>query len=214
MRREKKRERTQRAPQIVADAARTSATIFLTLSALMFAASAAMAQTGADAPLPPSSASSAPANPAAAPQPQSAVGAFGNWVQQGNAWIQQGGELMRQGVTNMGAGFGQVVGAIGGQASRTTRDAAEAARNAAAGVSRLPNTLITAGSERCVIAPNGAPDCRVAAESLCRTKGYAGGTSVDFITVENCPPPWRTSRRNAPEGVCTTEHYVTKALCQ
>jgi hypothetical protein len=128
--------------------------------------------------------------------------------------MQQGGELMQQGVTSMGAGFGQIAGAIGGQANQATKDAADAARNAAASVSKLPNTGITAGSERCVIAPNGAPDCGVAAETLCRAKGYAGGRSVDFITVENCPPPWRASRRNAPEGVCTMEHYVTKALCQ
>jgi hypothetical protein len=132
-------------------------------------------------------------------------------VQQGGVWMQQSGQLMQQGVTNLGAGFGQVVGAIGGQANQATKDAA---RNAAASVSKLPNTGVTAGSERCVPAPNGAPDCRGAAETLCRAKGYAGGTSVDFITVENCPPPWRTSRRNAPEGVCTMEHYVTKALCQ
>jgi hypothetical protein len=211
MRLEKKAERAQRAPQIVAGAARASATTFLTLSVLMFAAGAAMAQTpGADAPS--ASASSPPATPA--PQPQSAVGAFGNWVQQGGAWMQQGGQLMQQGVTNMGAGFGQAVGAISGQAKEATKDAAEAARNAAASVSKLPNTGVAAGSERCVIAPNGAPDCRVAAETLCRGKGYVAGTSVDFITVENCPPPWRTSRRNAPEGVCTMEHYVTKALCQ
>jgi hypothetical protein len=213
MRLEKKPERVQRAPQIVAGPARASATTFLTLGVLMFAADVAMAQTpGADAPSPPSSASSPPANPA--PQPQSAVSAFGNWMQQGGAWMQQGGQLMRQGVTNMGTGFGQAVGAIGGQAKEATKDAAEAARNAAASVSKLPNTGVAAGSERCVIAPNGAPDCRVAAKTLCRAKGYAAGTSVDFVTVENCPPPWRTSRRNAPEGACTMEHYVTKALCQ
>jgi hypothetical protein len=207
MRLEKKPEPAQRAPQIMTGAARTSAVIFPTLSVLMLAAGAAMAQApGAEAPSPASSASSPPSN-AAAPQPQSAVGAFGGWVQQGGAWMQQG-------VANMGAGFGQVVGAIGGQASQVTKDAAAAARNAAASVSKLPNTGIAAGSERCVIAPNGAPDCRVAAETLCRAKGYAGGTSVNSISVENCPPPWRTSRRNAPEGVCTMEHYVTKALCQ
>jgi hypothetical protein len=128
--------------------------------------------------------------------------------------MQQGNQLMQQGVANMGAGFGQVVGAVGGQASQATNEAAAAARNAAASVSKLPNTGITIGSERCVIAPNGAPDCRIAAETLCHAKGYASGMSVDFITVENCPPPWRTSRGDAPEGVCTMEHFVTKALCQ
>jgi hypothetical protein len=214
MRIEKTTKRAQHAPQAVTGAARTAATIFLMLSGLMLAAGAVMAQTsGADAP-PPPAAASPPANPAAPPQPQSAAGAFGNWVMQGGTWMQQSGQLMQQGVANMGAGFGQAVGAIGGQANQATRDAADAARNAATSVSKLPNAGVTAGSERCVIAPNGAPDCVGAAEKLCRAKGYAGGSSVDFITVENCPPPWRISRRNAPEGVCSMEHYVTKALCQ
>src|SRR6266481_1471275 len=49
----------------------------------------------------------------------------------------------------------------------------------------------------------------VAAAALCRAKGYVGGTSVDFETVEKCPPPYRVSGRNTPEGVCTMEHFVT-----
>jgi hypothetical protein len=117
---------------------------------------------------------------------------------------------MQQGVANMGTGLSEMVGAIGGQANQASRNAADAA----ASVARIPNTTITGGHERCVIAPNGAPDCSAAAETLCRTKGFAMGASVDFLTVENCPPPYRTSRRDAPEGVCTMEHYVTKALCR
>jgi len=133
-------------------------------------------------------------------EPQGFFDAFGNWVQQG--------------VANAGAGFGAMVGAVGGQASQAAKGAADAARNAAASVTKLPATGITAGRARCILAPNGAPDCRVAAEALCRAMGYVGGTSVDFVTVENCPPPYRTSRRDAPEGVCSKEHFVTKALCQ
>jgi hypothetical protein len=201
MRSKKKLEWTpSHAPQSV----RTSAAVLLTF---VFGFAVAIAQTpGPDAPSS-APATSSPANAATPPQSQSAVDALGTWVQQSGQWMQQG-------VTNMGAGFGQMVGAIGGQADQATRNAADAARNAATSVSKLPNTGITAGNERCVIAPNGAPDCRVAAETLCRAKGYASGTSVDFLTVENCPPRWRTSRRDAPEGVCTMEHYVTKALCQ
>jgi hypothetical protein len=145
--------------------------------------------------------------PADATVPASSVTTFGNWMQ-------QSGEMMQRGVANMGAGFGEMVGAIGGQANRATQDAADAARSAATSVSRLPKTGVTTGNERCAVAPNGAPDCRGAAATLCRMKGYAGGSSVDSVTVENCPPPWRTSPRSAPEGACTMEHYVTKALCQ
>ena len=201
MRIKKKLESTQsRASQSL----RTSAAVLLTL---VFASALAIAQTpGPDAPSSAPSTSSPP-NAAAPPQSQSAVDALGTWVQQSGQWMQQG-------VTNMGAGFNQMVGAIGGQANQATRNAADAARNAATSVSKLPSTGITGGHERCVIAANGAPDCRVAAETLCRAKGYTSGASVDFLTVENCPPQWRTSRREAPPGVCTMEHYVTKALCQ
>lgn len=124
----------------------------------------------------------------------------------GQELMQQSNRFMQQGVATMGAGFGQMVG---------TGDAAEAARTAATSLTKLPMSGITAGHERCAIAPNGAPDCLVAATALCRAKGYGGGTSVDFITVENCPPQYRTARRDEiPAGVCASEHYVTHALCQ
>jgi hypothetical protein len=172
---------------------------FLVTLVLAFASAIAQA---------PSPAAPAPADAASQAQPPpKAQDAFGTWVE-------QGGQLMQQGVTNMGAGFGEMVGAIGGQANQATKNAAEAARQAAESVTKLPTTGITAGHELCVIAPNGAPDCRAAAETLCRAKGFASGTSVDSVTVENCPPQYRTSRRDAPEGACTMENYVTKALCQ
>jgi hypothetical protein len=54
--------------------------------------------------------------------------------------------------------------------------------------------------------------CRVAAETLCRFKGYAGGTSVDFETVENCPRQLPASVERQ-QVACTREHFVTRALC-
>jgi hypothetical protein len=159
-----------------------------------------------------------PARPATEPAPPpppseqpGLITSFGNWVQQG--------------VANMGAGFGTMMGAISGGAGHAAKNAADAAstaadtatsiaRDTATTVTRLPATGIIGGRERCTLAPNGAPDCRVAAEALCRSKGYGGGTSVDFETAEKCPPPYRVSGRNTPEGVCTMEHFVTRALCQ
>jgi hypothetical protein len=182
-------------------AARTGA-ILLTLNILALASATSLAQTpGQEAP------PSSPADTVAPPPPPGAAETFRNWLWQNGAWMQQG-------VANMGAGFGAIVGVVGGQANRAAKDAADAARDAATSVSKLPKTGITGGHERCVIAPNGAPDCRIAAETMCRAKGYASGASVDFVTIETCPPPYRTSRRDAPEGVCTKEHFVTKALCQ
>lgn len=182
----------RREPDRVRIAARAS---LLACHIAVFACATAMAQTPA-----PEAPSSAPANPPTSSQPHGFFDAFGNWMQQG--------------VATVGSGFGAMVGAVGGQASQAAKDAADAARNAATSVTKLPVSSITAGRERCMLAPNGAPDCGVAAQTLCRAKGYVGGSSVDFETVEKCPPRSRVSGRNAPEGVCTLEHFVTKALCQ
>jgi hypothetical protein len=121
---------------------------------------------------------------------------------------------VQQGVANVGAGFGAVVGVVGGQASQAAKGAADVARDAATSVTKLPASSVISGRERCALAPNGAPDCVVAAGALCRAKGYDGGTSVDFETVEKCPPSYRVSNRNSPESVCTMEHFVTRALCR
>ncbi len=45
---------------------------------------------------------------------------------------------------------------------------------------------IATGRERCTIAANGAPDCRAAAELLCKSKGFSTGNSLDNETVEKC----------------------------
>src|SRR5258708_5177833 len=181
------------------------AACLLALHLLMLAGGVALAQP--PSPEPPTPANS-PAPPPAAPQ--GFIDAFGNWMQQG--------------VANVGAGFGAMVGAVGGQANQAAKGAADAAstvaksaadvaRDTASSVPKLPTGVI-AGRERCVLAPNGAPDCRAAAEAMCRAKGYVGGARVDFETAAKCPPPYRVSSRNTPEGVCTMEHFVTKALCQ
>jgi hypothetical protein len=185
-----------REPERTAVVVRAGASM-VALSAFVFACIAATAQTpgaGPDAP------SSPPTSMPAPSEPQGFFDAFGNWVQQG--------------VATAGAGFGAMVGAVGGQAGEAAKGAADAARNAATSMTKLPVSGITGGRERCLPAPNGAPDCGGAAAALCRAKGYGGGSSVDFETVEKCPPSYRRAGRNAPEGVCTTEHFVTKALCQ
>jgi hypothetical protein len=134
------------------------------------------------------------------------IASFGNWVQQG--------------VNTMGAGFGAMVDVIGGQANQAAKSAADAARDTAAGVAKLSATGFVRGRELCLLAPNGAPDCRVAAEAMCRARGYGSGTSVDFVTSEKCPPRRRAASRepaadhDPAEDVCTLEHFVTRAMCQ
>jgi hypothetical protein len=138
-----------RKPECTAVAVRAGASL-LALSAFAFACIAAAAQTtgpGPDAP------SSAPTSTPAPSEPQGFFDAFGNWLQQG--------------VANAGAGFGAMVGAVGGQAGEAAKGAADAARNAAASMTKLPVSGITGGRERCMPAPNGAPDCGGAAAALC-----------------------------------------------
>ena len=189
---------------------RTGTGAALGACAILLLAGIAAAQTHAEPPKP---ANDPPAAaPAQAPAPPAAespglVGVFGNWMQQG--------------VTSMSTGFDAMVGAAKGAAdaaSTVAKGAADVAKGAADvavdGVTKLPVGGVASGHEQCIIAGNGAPDCRVAAEALCRARGYSTGTSVDFVTSENCPPPYRVSSRDRPEGVCTMEHFVTRALCK
>jgi hypothetical protein len=92
--------------------------------------------------------------------------------------------------------------------------AAKGAVDAAANVARLPAARLIDGRERCLTAPNGAPDCRAAALAMCKANGFASGNSVDFQTTETCPPEILASRRPWPAGACTVENFVTRALCQ
>ena len=148
----------------------------------------------------------APAPPPATEGPGLA-GVFGTWLQQG--------------MTSMGNGFDAMMGAAKGAAnaaSSVAKGAADAAKGAADiavdGVTKLPVAGVASGREQCAIAGNGAPDCQVAAEALCRARGFGTGASVDFVTAEKCQPPYRASGRDTPEGACTLEHFVTRALCK
>jgi len=90
--------------------------------------------------------------------------------------------------------------------------AAGVATDTAGAVARLPATRVIAERATCPVAPNGAPDCRLAAETVCRSHGFASGSSVDFQTVEKCPPVALNRPNNEP-AVCVIESYVTRALC-
>jgi hypothetical protein len=89
-----------------------------------------------------------------------------------------------------------------------------AARETAGALSRLPASRVAAGRERCGVAPNGAPDCRAAAEKLCRSKGFGAGSSIDFETAEVCPSSATLARWRGESVKCGVENFVTRALCQ
>lgn len=101
---------------------------------------------------------------------------------------------------------------------KNTTDAAKGAADAAGQATGvflgLPGTRIVNGRERCMIAPNGAPDCAPAADALCRSKGLGAGRGLDINTAQKCPAWVWLSGRSPPEGVCVTETFVLRALCQ
>jgi hypothetical protein len=161
--------------------------------------------------------------PAAAPPPQptGALETIGRWIDNS--------------VSTAGAGISAAwhgtidgIGGIGGQATTAAKGAADAATTVGRGAAdvargaadvagtaaRLPLSRVVSGRERCTIAPNGAPDCRGAADALCKSKGFASGTSVDFENAENCPAQVLLAGKSPEERNCPIEYFVTKSLCQ
>jgi len=108
----------------------------------------------------------------------------------------------------------ETIGGIGGQANDAAKDALGVARDAAGVIVGLPTARIVNGRERCPQAPNGAPDCRPAAEALCRGKGFASGKGLDISSAQKCPAWVWLSGRKPGEGECSVETFVTRAVCQ
>ncbi len=116
----------------------------------------------------------------------------------------------------IGSGFkdaGTQVENFGREAGVAAKTTVEGAKGAADTVVRIPAARVISGHEKCKIAPNGAPDCVVAAQIMCKAKGFESGKSVDMTTAEICPPQVYASGRNSGPG-CHTETFVSRALCQ
>jgi hypothetical protein len=111
----------------------------------------------------------------------------------------------------------QAVQATQGAANATgdaVRDAAEATRKAAATLFHLPGMRIVEVHQRCDVAPNGAPDCSMAATKACRAKGFSDGHPMNVQSSENCPPSVWMSGREPTTGECPEETVVLMAACQ
>lgn len=102
------------------------------------------------------------------------------------------------------------IGDLNRKAGDAARDAAKAANDA----SKLPNTRMASGRVLCVVAANGAPDCGAAAQALCKTQGYSGGSSLGTEAGEKCPARVYLSGRPPRPGECKVETFVTSAMCQ
>jgi hypothetical protein len=139
-------------------------------------------------------------------------------------WFDQTTDNFNAGVRGMRDRF-MTFGHEAGTAAKATVDNTKAAADAMAkatvdntkaaadAVARFPNTRVVTGHAKCKNAPNGAPDCAAAANEVCKSKGFAGGNSVDMTTAEICPAKvYLAGQSSGPE--CHTETFVSRALCQ
>jgi hypothetical protein len=174
------------------------------MAARMCCVVAAMMLAGAAAAQAPQGPAEPPAQPQVPPNANSTpdpgyrpgfIDAFGQWI---GSSVSNWNEGLK-GAADAAKGAADVAGTV-------TRDTAGA-------VVRFPGTRVIAERATCPTAPNGAPDCRAAAETICKAHGFASGSSIDFQTAEKCPP----IALNRPDGEpprCVIESYVTRALCQ
>lgn len=108
---------------------------------------------------------------------------------------------------------GKDVVKFGDKAVDAGRDTVNGAQDAATSVARIPGARVVSGHEKCLLAPNGAPDCNAAAAAMCKAKGLGSGKSLDMTTAEVCPPEVYLAGRRTGPG-CTTDTFVSRALCQ
>ena len=100
----------------------------------------------------------------------------------------------------------------------SARDTLEGINNTAKGatdsLTRLTPPIsgqtVVSGRSICPLAGNGAPDCKIASDLLCKEKGYKEGRSVDIETSQKCS----AKDYFAGKGACRTENFVTRAVCQ
>lgn len=93
--------------------------------------------------------------------------------------------------------------------------AKDAAKDAGETLSNLakPSTMVS-GRSVCPVAANGAPDCKLAADRLCQTKGYKDGNSLNMDSAETCSAKVLIPGRTRQPGDCRTDSFVTRAMCQ
>jgi hypothetical protein len=107
---------------------------------------------------------------------------------------------------------GKKVGSFGHEAGVAAKSTVDGAKDAAGAIARVPGTRVINGHQKCDNAPNGAPDCRAAAASMCKTQGFDSGKSLDMTTAEICPP--KVLMSGGDKSACRDETFVSRVLCQ
>jgi hypothetical protein len=82
-------------------------------------------------------------------------------------------------------------------------------------LSRLarPSSMVS-GRAACPVTPSGGPDCKLAANQLCQSKGYKEGRSLNTDATEKCSAKVLIPGRQRKPDDCRTDTVVTSALCQ
>jgi hypothetical protein len=130
------------------------------------------------------------------------LSAVGRWFDEHAPWV---------GSSLGGAQTG--VESLSHQAGVAARSTVDDAKSAADAVTRIPGARVVTGHEQCAVAPNGAPDCILAANTMCKGNGFPSGKSIDMTTAEVCPAKVYLAGRNSGAD-CHTETFVSRALCQ
>ena len=142
-----------------------------------------------------------PPTPAPAPPAQSNPGLF-----------EEIGRLLKDSVTG-------IRDSASGLTSKlpSAKDTIEGINNTAKGardsLTRITPSLsgqTVSGRSICPPAGNGAPDCKIASDNLCKEKGYKEGRSTDIETSQKCS----ANNYFSGGGACRTENFVTRAVCQ
>jgi hypothetical protein len=92
------------------------------------------------------------------------------------------------------------------------KDAVKGAGDALSRVAK-PGSMVS-GHVICPGAANGTPDCKAAADWLCKTKGFKEGNSLNTNSTQSCSAKVMIPGRQRQAGDCRTDNYVTSALCQ
>ena len=103
-------------------------------------------------------------------------------------------------------GAGKHVGDFSGATYDTAKGAADV-------VTSIPGTRVVSGHEVCPVADNGAPDCVIAALTICKAKGFSSGKSLNMVSAQKCPVEAYLAR-DIKDSACHTETFVSRALCQ
>jgi hypothetical protein len=94
------------------------------------------------------------------------------------------------------------------------KNAAQATKDAATAVARLPGMRVFELHDRCPPAGNGAPDCEMAAANACHGKGFGSGKPLDVSTSQECPARVVLSGQQPAPAECHDETVILRVVCQ